>query len=378
MEKKPVEVLVVAPLGVGGVSTMMINIQKHINRENVNFDYLVFHEGKAPSEDIVRKMGSRKLIACVDHFSSAVIRRFARLAEIKRVCKENNIKILHYNADTPADLMNVIAAKAGGVEYVTMHSHNGGFGNAGLGIRFFSFILKPLMPVVCDTFLSCSNLAANFMYPKNVIKSKKYMVLHNGIDLDKFAYNEKIRKEKRLELDLENKFVIGHAGRFSNQKNHAFIIDIFSKICEKDTDSVLLLFGAGELQEKMKLKAKELGIYNRIIFYGTSDEMFNMWQAVDVFLMPSLHEGLPVTGIEAQASGVPCVFSDEITKEVDVSNTSIFLSLSRPVEEWAETVLSFKGKNRLNNIDLLKKAKYDIAETANIVEKLYLDASKSI
>ena len=146
-DKQPVRVLVVAPLGVGGVTSMMINIQKHLDRSKINFDYLTFHDRKEPSEDIVKSLGSKKYVACVDHIKFAAIRRFARLKEIKRVCKENHIKILHYNADTPADLMNIMAAKAGGVEYVTIHSHNAGFGIAGKGVRLMSKILHFLQPI---------------------------------------------------------------------------------------------------------------------------------------------------------------------------------------------------------------------------------------
>lgn len=372
MSKEPVRVLVVAPLGVGGVTNMMINIQKHLDREKINFDYLVFHDRKEPSEDIVTGMGSRKLVASVDGIKSAAVRRFARLKEIKRVCKENHVQILHYNADSAADLMNIMAAKAGGVRYVTIHSHNAGFGTAGMGVKLTSFVLKPFIPAYCDTFWGCSDLAARFLLPKKVINSGNYYVLPNGIELEKYRFNESARLEKRKELGVEDKFVIGHAGRFSDQKNHTFLLDIFAEIKKKDVNSVLLLFGVGELVEPMKEKAKRLGIFDSVIFYGASNEMDKMWQAMDVFLMPSLHEGLPVTGIEAQASGLPCVFSDEITKEVDVTGTSQFLSLSDSPEKWADTVLSLKDRPRGDNIDKLKEAGYDICTTAKTVSDLYL------
>ena len=378
MNNKPVRVLVVAPLGVGGVTNMMINIQKHLDRSKINFDYLVFHDRKEPSEDIVKKMGSRKLVASVDNIGSAAIRRFARLKEIKKVCRENKIDILHYNADSAADLMNIMAAKAGGVKYVTIHSHNAGFGTAGKGIRIMSKILKPLIPHYCDTFWGCSDLAARFLLPKSIIDSGNYYVLPNGIELDKYKFDQNVREEKRKELGVEGKYVIGHAGRFSDQKNHTFILDIFAKICEKDHDAILVIFGVGELLDKMKDKANLLGISERVIFYGASNEMNKMWQAMDVFLMPSLHEGLPVTGIEAQASGLPCVFSDEITKEVDVTNTSIFLSLSETTEKWADAVLAFKGTARFNNIEKLRMANYDISSTANTVSELYLNVAERI
>lgn len=127
-EKEPVRVLVTAPLGVGGVTNMMINIQSHLDRSKVNFDYLVFHDRKEALEDKVASMGSRKLIASVDHISVRPLRRLLRINEIRKVCKENKIQILHYNADSAADVTNILGAKLGGVKYVTIHSHNAGFG----------------------------------------------------------------------------------------------------------------------------------------------------------------------------------------------------------------------------------------------------------
>lgn len=375
----PVRVLVVAPLGVGGVTSMMINIQKHMDRSKVNFDYLTFHDRKEPSEEIVYELGSKKLVASVDDIKIAAFRRFARLREIKKVCKDNNVQILHYNADSAADLMNIIAARAGGVKYVTIHSHNAGFGTAGKGIRFLSKIQKPLIPKFCDTYWGCSDLAARFLLPKKIIANEEYSVLPNGIELEKYKFNTAVRSEMRQKLDVEGKFVIGHAGRFADQKNHTFILDIFKCIHEKDSDAVLLLFGVGELFGKMQEKAERLGISDSTIFYGASTEMNKMWQAMDVFLMPSLHEGLPVTGIEAQASGLPCVFSSEITKEVDVTNTSIFLDLTDGPDEWADKIIRLKNSPRfVENIDKLRCAKYDIQDSADMVAELYIEASKQL
>ena len=198
------------------------------------------------------------------------------------------------------------------------------------------------------------------------------LLLFFNIPRIKYKYNPEVRAEKRKELGIDDKYVIGHAGRFSDQKNHTFLLDIFASVKKKKSDCVLLLFGVGELMEPMKAKAKSLGIDDSVIFYGASNEMEKMWQAMDVFLMPSLHEGLPVTGIEAQASGLPCVFSDEITKEVDVTNTSYFLSLKDSADKWADLVISLADKPREDNIEKLRNANYDICTTADTVSQLYL------
>lgn len=377
-EKEPVRVLVTAPLGVGGVTNMMINIQSHLDRSKVNFDYLVFHDRKEALEDKVASMGSRKLIASVDHISVRPLRRLLRINEIRKVCKENKIQILHYNADSAADVTNILGAKLGGVKYVTIHSHNAGFGTAGKGVRMVSKLLQPFIPALCNNYWACSDLAARFLFPKSIIEAGNYAVLPNGIELEKYDYNEAVRKEMRTKLGLEDRFVVGDAGRFSDQKNHTFLLDIFKEIARKNDKAVLLLFGVGELVEPMKEKTKRLGIQERVIFYGASSEMEKMYQAMDVFLMPSLHEGLPVTGVEAQASGLPCVFADTITKEVDITGHSEFLSLDEAPGVWADKVLAYVESERKSNKKELLEAGYDIQQTADIVSKLYLEVSQKL
>lgn len=379
MEKNEVvRVAVTAPLGIGGVTNMMINIQSHLDRTKINFDYLVFHDRKEPMEDVVCAMGSRKIVASVDNISIRLFRRLLRINVIRKVCKNNRIQILHYNADSPADLTNVIGAKLGGVKYITFHSHNAGFGTAGKSIRILSALLKPFTSLLCNNYLGCSELAAKFLFPKSIIDSGKYSVLPNGIELNKYDFNVAVRDEIRKKLDIEGKFVVGHVGRFSDQKNHIFLLDIFQKVYEKDKNAVLLLFGVGELMESIKKKAVQLGIESAVIFYGSTNEMYKMWQAMDVFVMPSLHEGLPVTGIEAQASGLPCIFADTITKEVDVTGKAVFLSLQDSSEIWASHVLRQKETARKSGVQTLKRAKYDIQQTADTVSDLYLKIAENM
>lgn len=379
MEKKePVRVLVSAPLGVGGITNMMINIQERLDRQKINFDYLVFHDRKEPMEKVVQAMGSRKLVASVDNVSWRFLRRFLRINAVRKVCKKNNVRILHYNADSPADITNIIGAKLGGVKYITFHSHNAGFGMAGKGIHILSFILKPLTPILCNNFWGCSDLAARFLFPKSIIDSGNYSVLPNGIDLKKYDFDISVREQVRGQMGLKGKYVVGHAGRFVAQKNHLFLLDIFQTVYQKNSNAILILFGIGELQERVKEKTRALGIADSVIFYGASNEMHKMWQAVDIFVMPSLHEGLPVTGIEAQASGLPCIFSDTITKEVDVTGKSEFLSLNDKPEVWADRILSHKSDVRESSIFLLRKAHYDIQETVDIVSDLYLNVAERL
>lgn len=377
MEKKEaVRVLVTAPLGVGGISNMMINIQSHLDRSKINFDYLVFHDRKEPQEDAVIAMGSRKLIASVDNISVPLLRRLVRINVIRKVCKENNIKILHYNADSPLDMTNIIGAKLGGVKYITVHSHNSAFLYCHGLKKFIGNIFKIFMPYLCDNFFGCSHLAAKSMFPKKIIEKKQYSVLMNGIDLKKYDYNETLRKTARDELCLKNEFVVGHAGRFTKVKNQSFLIDIFSEIKKIHANSKLILFGVGEDTAKIKEKVNSLCMNDSVIFYGATNEMYKMWQAIDMFIMPSFNEGLPVTGIEAQVSGLPCLFSDTITEEVGIIKNVKFMSLKASAREWAECALLYKDIPRKSQYMVLKKAGYDIKDVSDKVMKLYCSMGK--
>ena len=377
-DEQVVRILVTAPLGIGGVSSMMINIQSHLDRDKINFDYLVTHDRKEPQEDTVLSMGSKKIVATVDGIPIRFLRALLRPFAISKVCRENHVKILHCNADCAIDVLNIMGAQLGGVKYVTIHSHNTVIRNASLGIRMANFLLKPLIPLCCNNCYGCSDIAAKSLLPKTLINKKKYSVLPNGIDLEKFSCNMRVREDVRVDLKLKNKFVVGHAGRFATAKNHTFLLDVFDAIHKKNTNSILLLFGEGELMNLIKDKAKKLGIADSVIFYGVTSEMYKMWQAIDVFIMPSLNEGLPVTGIEAQASGLPCIFSDTISREVGLIDKTEFLSLNESPEVWAEQALKYDGCERKSEIVALRKAGYDIQQTADTLAELYLGVNEKL
>lgn len=377
-KNKTVRILVVAPLGIGGITNMMINIQKHLKREKINFDYLTFHDRKEPCEAQVAAMGSQKFIASADGIRCRSLRCMVRMNKIRKICKENHIKILHYNADSPTDLFGIIAAKLGGVKYVTLHSHNSELSSNDKITLTISNILRNLIPIFCDNYYACSHSAAKFLFPRKITEGRNYSLLPNGIDLQKYKFNPSVRNEVRKELGLSQKFIIVHAGRFCEQKNHSYLLEIFKKVYEKDKSAVLLLFGTGELMDPIKKKAAKLEISEAVIFYGTTDQMSRMWQAADILVMPSLYEGLPVTGIEAQASGLKCIFSDCITRETDITDTSEFLSLDLPPEAWADTILQHKKYVRSSGVPALEKAGYDIQKTADIVSKHYLTIIENI
>jgi glycosyltransferase involved in cell wall biosynthesis len=378
-KKGDIRVLVNAPLRMGGISSLMLNIQKNLNREKVNLDYLVFHDTKEPQEDIAFEMGSKKIVVSRDDVKIKPLRGLLRFFTMCKTLRENNIKILHYNDGSAIGILTVIAARLGGVKYVTYHSHNGGDDDDNNNIkRIINPICKKLIPIFADDMWACSSEAAKYTFPKKVVREKRFYFMPNAIDLNKYAFNEKVRNEVRATLKLEGKFVVGHVGRFFHQKNHSFLIDAFKAIHERVPNAVLIMFGSGELQESIKEKVKSLKLDDCVIFYGNCFEMEKMYQAMDIFLMPSHFEGLPVSGVEAQAAGLPVIFSDTITREVGINENVSYLPIDGSAEAWADAAISYMDKPRIRSVEKLRESGFDEKDVVEHFQNYYLNVGKKL
>lgn len=202
--------------------------------------------------------------------------------------------------------------------------------------------------------------------------------MRNAIETKDYAFSSEIRERMRREHHLEEKTVIGHVGRFNMQKNHNRILDIFAAYTRIDPNAVLLLIGEGELEDKIKEKANKMQLTDKVIFAGLQSNVHEWYMAMDLFLMPSLFEGLPVVGIEAQATGLKCLFSDAVTDEIVLSSYSDRISLSATDDEWAKKLLELLKKpcDRTEGISIIRNAGYDIAVEAKRIEELYLKMSE--
>ncbi len=197
------------------------------------------------------------------------------------------------------------------------------------------------------------------------------MVLHNAIEVDKFIYNENVRNRLKKGMNLNDKFVIGHVGRFMEQKNHDYILEIFKEVLKEEPNAVLLLMGDGELEEIIKRKAKQLNIYESIKFMGNVNNVNELYQVMDVFILPSLFEGLPVVGIEAQAAGLRCIFSDKVTRETEITDNVYYLGIEKNnLKEWKEKILANRTYDRKNQKEKIVRAGYSIEDEAvKLVDK---------
>ena len=371
--RKKIKVLQVAPLGAGGVTSLILNIAEKIDNEKVQFDYLTFYDRKEFNEDRAKALGGKKYVVPIDHYKNPLIRSLFKFFYAIKVIHSSEADIIHINGSKPYDVLVGVSAKLAGVNTVFFHSHNSSMDNENGIKKIIMDLFKKLIPIISDYNLACSDLAAQFMFPSQILKEKKFTVIKNAIDVEKYRFSEEVRSEYRKKLNVENNLVIGHIGRFMPQKNHKFLIDIFSEIYKKRSDAILILIGNGELFDNIKQYVEKKQLSKVVRFYGTTNEVPQILQAMDCFLFPSFFEGLPVVGVEVQASGLPFELTDTITKEVNISDLVNYLSLEDEPEKWADCVIkcSELKRNRSEYPEIVKKAGFDISEETKKLTSLY-------
>ncbi len=351
----------------GGVESVVMNYYRHIDRTKIQFDFICDEDSTNIPYEEIEKMGGKVIL--IPPYQKV----FKYHKKLKEVLKAGGYKIVHSHINT-LSVFSLFAAKCAGVPVRIAHSHST-TNKKEKKKNLLKQVLRPFSKVFATDYMCCSELAGRWLFGNKEYDNGNVYLLNNAIDLDKFKYDEEKRKEKRKELNIEDDtLVIGHVGRFVEQKNHRFLIDIFNEVHKQKENSILLLAGQGPLMEEMKEKVKILGIEDSVKFLGQRNDINELYQAFDVFCLPSLYEGLPVVGVEAQATGLLCVFSDDMTKETKVLDTTEFLSLNQSVEEWAYTILkkykSFKRKNCTNEIS---KKDFNIKKEANKLTQKYYE-----
>ncbi len=216
---------------------------------------------------------------------------------------------------------------------------------------------------------ACSEQAGKYMFRDKYL----YEVIPDAIDAKKFQFNELTRKEKRLELDLKDEFVIGFVGRLQYQKNPEYLIEIFNAICKKNPKAKLVIVGTGKSETDIRIMCNERKLLERVLFLGQRDDVMSLMQAFDCFVMPSRFEGLGITYIEAQAAGLPCFGSIEVPREAGITNLMHYIPLTKNPDIWADKILSNSTVKRTNRYQEIKSAGYDICDLAERLEKFYLD-----
>lgn len=323
---------IVNTLDAGGAETFLMKIHRNLDIDKYQMDFCVMNHTKGIYEDEVLSRGGRVFHA--EQKSKKPIRCFM---DIRRVVRENKYSYVMRVNENSLSVIDLIAAKAGGAKVLAMRSSNAGsLSNIGnLLHRLFSFLPKHVPTVK----LAPSTEAAEYTFGKGSVARGEVSLLHNGLDYDAYKFNPESRHSLREELGLNKCLTVGHVGRFSMQKNHTFLIDVFNNICDKRSDARLVLVGIGELESDIRDKVKTLGIEDKVIFAGRRSDVAQLMSAFDVMLFPSFHEGMPNVIIEAQAAGLPCVIADTITAEADITGLVKYMPLGASVSEWSDMVL---------------------------------------
>ena len=345
----------------GGVESVVMNYYRHIDRTKIQFDFICDEDSTDIPYEEIEKLGGKVIL--IPPYQKV----FKYHRELKKVLKDGKYKIVHSHINT-LSVFSLYAAKCAGVPARIAHSHST-TNKQEKKKNLLKQVLKPFSKVFATDYMCCSELAGRWLFGNKEYDKGNVSLLNNAIDLDKFKYDEKIRSDKRNELNIsDDTLVIGHVGR---------LIDIFNEVHKQKENSILLLAGQGPLMEEMKEKVKKLGIEECVKFLGQINDVKELYQAMDLFLFPSLYEGLGMVVVEAQASGLPCVVSTEIPETAKVTQKIAFINLDSQIENWIRTIFEYLNNINRKNINFSAGIeKYDIRKEAIKLEKKYINLYK--
>lgn len=352
----------------GGVESFLLNYYKNFNINNIQMDFISNTCNTVYREE-VKKLGGKIFNVCSKKKNPLKFKK-----DMENIFKNHSHEYdaVWVNLCSLANIDYLKYAKKYGINRRIVHSHNAAnmFGKFKEILHYYN---KKKLKKYATDFWACSYSAAKWFYCDDILASKNFRIIKNAIDTEKFSFDKKIRDEYRKKLNIEDKYVLANIGRFHFQKNHDFLIDVFKEVKEKYDNSVLLLIGNGDLEDNIREKVKNFGLEDYVKFLGVRDDISKIMQAIDMFLMPSKFEGLPVAAIEAQSSGVRCILSENITKEIKVTNLVEFLGTESEYDTdlWKNKILEYKlGYDRKKMNKVMKESGFEIKEAAKKLEEI--------
>ena len=363
------------PISNGGQESFVINVLKHIRDDEIKVDFLTpyFCDNQAYAK-IVQDRGGQVFSLNLPFLPGKS--RFNIKKPLKKFFNSNHYDVVHIHSGSISILaVAAYVARKCKINRVIVHSHCAAERKT-FKYRITKFVSLPFMKLYPTDYCACSRIAGEWKFSKNIVK-KKLVILKNGVDLEDFAFNGDKRNLIREKLNISSDtLVLGHVGRFSYQKNHEYLLKVFKELKNRHINSKLMLIGSGELLNEVKGQAKNDNILNDIIFVGNVNNVHDYMQAFDVFALPSRFEGLPIVGVEAQASGLPCVFSIAVTDETMLTDKVKFLPVNETsVSVWVDSILELYGTERKDNSEVLREKGFDINQTADTVVAIYKKAN---
>lgn len=350
---------------------MVMNYYRNIDRDAVQFDFMVHRQERGAYDDEIEALGGR--IYRMPPVKPGRFRKYKK--ELRKFFDEHPEYSIVHSHMSELGYFAFKEAKAHGVKCTICHAHNAPhFKDETFGEKLkdiMRWVFKHKIRKYTDRRFICSMDAGIWLFGK--LKKRSFYMMNNAVDAQAFRWNPERAEMLRKRESLDGRFVVCHVGRFNAQKNHSFLIDIFKSVTEQCPGSVLLLAGSGELEERIRAEVKTLGLSGSVRFLGTRDDVSDILLMSDVFLFPSLYEGLPVTLVEAQASGIKCVISDAVPDDCHITKNIDVVPIESSAEEWADKVLDYScGYRRKDTYNAIVEAGFDIKENAARIEELYL------
>lgn len=343
-------------MGNAGTENFVMNYYRHIDRKVVQFDFLIGSMEKGYFDDEIQSLGGH--IFHIEPRFPHIIRYWQN---VRKCVSENGYDIVHRHTGSAMGYLELRAARRGGATHLILHSHN-----PRAGKPWAHYIANYLFKTDCIR-LACSKAAGSFLFGKDT----DYKVIPNAIDLSRFKISLSRRQETRKMLGIgDDEMLLGHIGRFAEQKNHRFLITVFSDLCKTNSRMKLICLGQGELESEIRFLAKKLLVENKVIFMGQRDDVVPLLEAMDVFVFPSLYEGLGIVAIEAQAMGLPVIASVHVPTEVDLTGLCSFLELGN-INTWSNAILNAVSKTHKSRIADVKENGYNITEAAISLQTFY-------
>lgn len=343
----------------GGIESLLLKISNYILRknENMQFDFVTTDTEELPYEEELTNLG------CNIYRLPAEKNIVNYVRKIDKIMKANKYDVVHIHKNSLINVIPVFVAKYNNISKVIVHSHNTAPTKGNVVLNGIHYINKAILNHINISRVACSKEAGEWLFGNK----KKVNVIPNGIELEKYVYDENIRNRVRKEFSiLKEEILIGNVGRLEEQKNQLFLIKVLKKL---DSKYKLIIIGEGKLRENLVREIKANALSNRVILTGARKDVEDLLQAMDIFAMPSLHEGLPIAGIEAQASGLPVIISDRVSKEVKLTPNVYFEKLQ--LENWINCIKKINKDRSRNASSYIKEEGYDIESTVNEIFKLY-------
>lgn len=348
-----------------GVTAVIMNYLRHLPKDGLHIDLLVYSDSEPGMVSLAESLGAK--VFYMPKLGLKSFRRFS--AFLDAFFAEHPFDIVHSHFNQ-VDFALFPAARRHGSRHCISHSHNTKLSDYKLR-AFRNRLLCLNIARNADTLAACSEAAGRVLYGKSFADSPKKLIVRNGVDVAKFAFDpsarEKIRKEFQISPD---EILLGHVGSFRPQKNHGFLLRLFDRLCRESERYKLLLVGNGSCEAEIRSMASELDSRDKIVFAGARTDVANIFSAMDLFLLPSLYEGLPVTGIEAQAAGLECLFADTVTKEADLTGVT-FLSLDPGQQNWISAIRSASARHHAEFAQRISDCGYDIGTEARKLADFY-------